>query len=133
VPTKAPTSYASLKRAVATSQHGGEIVLGRDGVGGSAPFVPAGQVAGPWRAMEVEVTPDGVKVWWLGPDNGRAVLADLSAEHVRRAYSARQLSLDKVAPDHGIVMPNWNPRAAVGVWANDCAVGVRNVTLEPLK
>jgi eukaryotic-like serine/threonine-protein kinase len=97
------------------------------------PFEQSAILPGPWRGIEVQVTPDGVKVWWTQPDGTPTPFAEMPADLVGRVYVQPQSALDQIAPKHGIVIPQWNPRAPLGVWSYRSAVAVRNVTLTPLK
>ena len=99
----------------------------------SAPFAQTGAAPGPWRTVEVEVTPRGVKAW-LGPPGEKPVpFGELTADAVHRFYAARNQGLDALTPAHGINLPAWNPRGAIGLWSVNSAVAVRNVIVSPLK
>src|SRR5262249_34067155 len=88
---------------------------------------------GPWRVIEVLVTPDEVAVLWAQPDGTLAPVGALPVVAVRRESVRPHEALDKRAPNHGITFPQWTPRAALGVWSYRSTVAIRNVTLTPLK
>ncbi|MCI0701992.1 MAG: serine/threonine protein kinase [Planctomycetia bacterium] len=132
VPKRNPERFAALTRFVITeSPTQGPVVAGAGC--GSAAFVQADKLPGPWRTIEVEVTAGSIQAWWINPDGSTSSFGKLTPEQVQRAYTARHESLDKIAPGHGIVFPAWNPRSALGVWGRGSAVTVRNVTITPLK
>ncbi|QJW96978.1 hypothetical protein FTUN_4538 [Frigoriglobus tundricola] len=98
-----------------------------------APFTQADALPGPWRTVEVEVSPRGVKAW-LGLRGEKPVpFGELTADAVRRSFTASNESSDTVGPAHGINLPAWTPRGAIGLWSINSAVAVRNLVVSPLK
>jgi hypothetical protein len=131
-PRLAPTGQARFDRVLVTESPTQRPTVSRTNLF-RAPFVQAAALPGPWRPIEVEVTPQGVKAWLGQPGVAPVAIADLKADAAGRRYTARHDGLDKGAPNHGITFPAWNPRGAIGVWAFGSAVAVRNVTVSPLK
>jgi serine/threonine-protein kinase len=101
----------------------------------STPFDQAEQLPGPWRAIELEVTPERVRASWPGKDGKMAVFADFTAEKMRAEYAKlnEHLHHPTMPRDHGIVLPDWNPRMPLGIFSARAAISVRNVTLTPQK
>ncbi|WP_162672016.1 serine/threonine-protein kinase [Gemmata massiliana] len=98
----------------------------------SVPFTQANQTPGPWRTIEVDVTPAGIAARWIRPDNTEAQFRPLPIAEVQTKYSKPHEELNNLIPDNGIKYPAWNARGAIGVWGYRSVVAVRNVTLTPL-
>jgi serine/threonine-protein kinase len=100
----------------------------------STSFIQAEQLPGPWRLIEIEVTPERVRVSWLGDDGKWVVFADMTTDAIRREYDKlnKPLTNPRFLQDHGIVIPEWSPRMPLGIWSYGTGVAVRNVILTPL-
>jgi hypothetical protein len=96
------------------------------------PFTPAAELPGPWRRIEVEVTPERVRAWW-DPTGTSPPFVDLPGEAVAAEYSKLNQKLAEINPAHGITLPPWSPRMPLGISAERAAVDVRDVTLTPLR
>jgi serine/threonine-protein kinase len=91
---------------------------------------PARTLPGPWRDLEVEVTPDRIKAVF-----GKTV------EHDAAGIAARTASLRKtlVTPPMnqyqyvlGVKLPDWSPRRALGLRFHGTTIAVRNFIVTPL-
>ena len=93
--------------------------------GGWVPLAPRPDDG--WRALVVDITPDGVAIRHDGRSAG-CVTGELDAAFQGRAAELRPLggALGTVAA------PRWSPRRPVGLWASDSWASVRNVSIEPL-
>lgn len=86
----------------------------------------------PWRVIEIEVTLAGVAARWGDrPGQPLAPLAAGTWADTRAQFAALQPRLDLLFPGAGLTVPEWTPRAAVGIWCYASAVAVRNVVLDP--
>jgi serine/threonine-protein kinase len=103
-----------------------------DGLG-AARFPPATALPGPWHVVELEVTPNGVRVWFDAPATNLGPCAGLSAADLARYFQVPNDSIDRFDPNNGLAHPAWNPRGALGVWAFGSALAVRSVTVSPLE
>lgn len=90
---------------------------------------------GPWRTVEIEVTPGTIRVRWkLTPGGEFKEAADL----VITRQPARKTFVDRLATKHDRLpkvrdlLPDWSPRAPLGIWTAQAGLTVRNVRLEPL-
>ena len=102
-------------------------------VGGPwAVISPSDNLPGPWRTIEIEVTPDRVRARWEGPDGKMADFADLSGDAVRASYADLRQKLDAAAPGHGVQLPDWAPRAPLGIWNLRSTIDVKDVSVTPL-
>jgi hypothetical protein len=99
----------------------------------NVPLAQSGVLPGPWRVIEVEVGPQGVKAWMGSLEGAPLAFPELGAARLGRCYAQKSTALDEVDPHHGLAFPAWKPRAALGVWSYRSAVAFRNVTLTPLK
>ena len=104
------------------------------GFGGvaSVPFTQANPIPGPWRPIEVEVAPTGVKAFWFQPDGTKNEFRPVPIAEVKSTYSKPHESFHALVPDSGITYPEWNARAPIGILALRSVVAIRNVTLTPL-
>jgi serine/threonine-protein kinase len=92
---------------------------------------PAGTVPGPWRLIVIDVTPERVQVWWGEPGPENSPFADLTGEQMRELYRGLEANLTRKAPDHGVTLPPWSPRAAIGIWNDRAAIDFKSVTITP--
>ena len=98
----------------------------------SVEFKQAEKMPGEWRTIEVEVDGGKIKASWINPDRTSVPFKELSATEIHQTFTAPHTALNKVDPNNGIVFPDWNPRAPLGVWAEGSSVAIRNVTVTPL-
>lgn len=99
----------------------------------NVPLAQSGTLPGPWRVIEVEVTPQSVKAWIGSLDSAPLAFTEQNAAVLGQCYTTRNSALDTFDPNHGLVFPAWKPRAALGIWSYRSALAVRNVTLTPLR
>ncbi len=97
----------------------------------SVPFTQANQTPGPWRTIEVDVTPAGIEARWIRSGDNTSRFRPLPIAEVQAKYSKPHEELNNLIPDNGIKYPAWNARGAIGVWGYRSVVAVRNVTLTP--
>ena len=90
------------------------------------------KLPGPWREIEIEVTPERVRARCEGPDGKPGEFADLTGTAVNEFHADLRRKLDTDAPNHGAVLPEWTPRAPLGVWNLRSTIDVKDVTLTPL-
>jgi hypothetical protein len=99
----------------------------RQHTGRTIPLAGRGEDQPPWRVLEIDVGPGGVTVH----HGGRSMAC--SAAEIRDLLAHRQAELGNALPDAGdLVVPPWNPRLPLGIWAFESWVSVRNVTVEPV-
>jgi len=98
-----------------------------------ASFPVLENLPGPWRVIEIEVSPDGVRAQLGNLDGIWVAFTPLEALTVRKYYEGPHPALDRLAPGHGVVPPLWTPRAALGGWTFSSAIAIRNMTVTPLK
>ncbi len=86
---------------------------------------------GPWRALEVEVSPNRVTARFEAEGGQLKEFASVSADEIRMRYAdlVKQLVLP---PNHDIAFPVWQPRMPLGIWNYRAAIAVKDVTLTPL-
>jgi hypothetical protein len=92
---------------------------------------PAGNAPGPWRLIVIDVGPEGIRVWWGEPAPENPPFADPPAEVVRKHYRELEAALDRKAPGHGVALPAWSPRMAIGIWNERAAIDFKSVTITP--
>lgn len=96
-------------------------------------FPPALLAGGKWRKVAVEVTAGGVTAfWWDDKANQwvRAARGDAARIDTKRREWADGLAEAFARP---VRPPVWSPRGALGVYASNSTVCLRNVTLTPLE
>ncbi len=96
-------------------------------------FPPALLAGGKWRKVAVEVTAGGVTAfWWDDKANQwvRAARGDAARIDTKRREWADGLAEAFARP---VRPPVWSPRGALGVYASNGTVCLRNVTLTPLE
>jgi hypothetical protein len=97
---------------------------------------------GLWRTIVVDVSPEHLRVFWdppLGadgwPDPGASPFAEHTVEAIRAHRAAHnnliQLVFAKQAGRQFARLPDWSPRASIGVWAQGADVAVKNVVVDP--
>jgi hypothetical protein len=96
-------------------------------------LAPGRTLPGPWRVIEVEVTPQNVRAWIGSLDSAPTAFAEQSAAKLGKCFTERHSALDKLNPNHGLVSPAWTGRAPFGIWSYCSSVAIRNVTLTPLQ
>lgn len=88
---------------------------------------------GQWRKFVAEVDADGVTLSWANkPGAPVRPQTALSAAELQRLRALHDEQLKLLAPLVGhehAPLPAWSPRDAVGVWAADADVAIRNVIL----
>ncbi len=97
-------------------------------------FRAAGRVhagkPGEWRALDVEVSPEGLTFWWDGKLVGRVALSRLQKFHHQALESTRRKDPDNPA------LPGFRPdvtlRGGVGLYVEEGCAAFRNVRLEPV-
>jgi eukaryotic-like serine/threonine-protein kinase len=99
---------------------------------GHIQFVPAAGQTGPWRTIEIEVSPERVLCWWQQPDGTKALFADRTFTECR-AVDARFLDeLNAKVPNHGIMNLPLSSRMPIGIWNERASISLRNVSVTPL-
>ncbi|HEY1188497.1 MAG TPA: serine/threonine-protein kinase [Gemmata sp.] len=126
-----PGKCAQFRRAALIQQPHRNIDLAHGGIR-AVPFAQADQMPGPWRPIEIQVTPDGVQAFWPNAEGQMVPFADLSAAAVRAEYAKHEQKFAPLPAGHGLKVPAWRPRMPLGIWAHRAAVDVRNVVLTPL-
>jgi len=100
-------------------------------VGQSKEFRPAlpgaGQLA-PWRRLEVEVTPEGVKAYWGLTPEGR----DLVAEVPTAGLVEKMAFVKKLNPGFAGLPAELHPRSGLGLYVHKGKVSFRRIVLQPL-
>jgi hypothetical protein len=93
-------------------------------------FTPNVTRPGPWRTLEVEVTPTEVRPRWLAKD-GKTMksLVGIPPLDPRHQFATLQDDLNTYHPQSGITLPAWNSRRGLGIVVTASAVNVRNVTV----
>jgi hypothetical protein len=97
------------------------------------PFEPQEIDPKPWRKLVVEVSPDLLRVRW-GDQRAVATLWELSAADLRAQTESlrNELSRFPIAPGVELVLADWSPRAALGLYVFRGSVSYRNVVVQPL-
>ena len=95
------------------------------------PFTPKNLPPNVWRKLVVDVSPAGVTAVFSGPDRVTHGQVRLSAELLEEQIDQHNRNHAPFYPGFAIPRQKWNPRGALGVYAHDSAVAVRNVTVEP--
>jgi serine/threonine-protein kinase len=88
--------------------------------------LPPARGPGSWRVIEMDMTPERIRVWCGQPDGTLVPFVDQPVAALQSAYGTP-------VPEVGNVALAWNPRGALGIWAEASTVAVRNVTVTPLK
>jgi hypothetical protein len=127
---KVSDNAVSLRRFIMLQNPGGIAPSHKSGLA-NLEFQPAANLPGPWRRIEVEVTPEKVRAWWREPDGTMKSIADLSAGQIRAEYAGLPQKLTQ-APNHGVTLPQWHPRMPLGIWNESAAIDVRNFTITPI-
>ncbi len=94
-------------------------------------FMPAVNRPGEWRTVEFHVTAGGFTPRW-SPDGTEPT--PLNGPLVKPAsveYALTQPLLDMAFPRRGLKVPNWTPRAPLGLFAHSSALAVKNVVITP--
>jgi eukaryotic-like serine/threonine-protein kinase len=92
------------------------------------------KLPGPWRALEIEVTPDRVRAWCDNAKGERTQFADLSADELRALRDQQRKNYDQtVGAAAGVTLPDWSPRGAIGIWNMRSTIAVKDVSVAPLK
>jgi serine/threonine-protein kinase len=108
-------------------------LLGRGGhtvILDDAPCSPARTLPGPWRDLEVEVTPDRIKAVF-----GKTVEHDAAGIAARTATLRKTLVTPPLSQFQyvlGVNLPDWSPRRALGLRFHGTTVAVRNFIVTPL-
>jgi hypothetical protein len=92
--------------------------------------LPAGG-PGPWRRIVIDVSPERVRVWWGEPSEENAPFAEMTGDVTRKRYLSLQTRLTADIGNHGVVLPEWSPRMAIGIWNERAAIDFKNVTITP--
>jgi hypothetical protein len=89
---------------------------------------PVRNLPGPWRRLEVEVAHDRV----VASVDGRA-FARIDGESLRDRSDTLQAKVNAQFPDGRVQLARWTPRSPFGLWVYSAQVGVRNVTVTPIR
>jgi serine/threonine-protein kinase len=95
-------------------------------------FQPAARPGGPWRRLEVEVTPEAVRAWW-GED--RQPVGVLTAQGVVNHTTLALTLRKKMRPDDRSVDridPGLVPRGSLGLVISESSASFCRVVVEPL-
>ncbi|MFO0802357.1 MAG: serine/threonine-protein kinase [Gemmataceae bacterium] len=96
------------------------------------PFVPNPlSWPGHWRGLRFDVTPEGITAYWsaTGAGGDFVEVQRLAAESIQSQYRSLADDLKSLVPG---VVPQWRPRAALGVMAFRSTIAFHNVSIEPL-
>lgn len=129
---------ARLEFATALSQFNCYPVMRHHGSNGEPGLVfePRQQNPVPWRTIVLNVSPDGVEMFW-GTNGGPLVLAHRVTAHdcfvdrqeVRADVNDGRLGV--LLGDKAAAIPAWHPRRGLGIWAQQSTVSIRNVIIQP--
>lgn len=91
----------------------------------------AKQLPGPWRQIDIEIRPEGVKAWWDGEPKP---FADLPTAALLGRFAETPKRLEKsIGMDHGVPAPVWSPRMPFGIWAHRVSIDVKDVVVTALE
>ena len=92
---------------------------------------PAGPNGGPWRQLEVEVTPEGLRGVWETQD----IIGQITAIEVEKNTRYALSTMQSIKAD-GVflkgITPKYCPRAPLGVYVYKGSVSFRHVVIEPI-
>jgi serine/threonine-protein kinase len=93
--------------------------------------VAVAQRPGPWRTIEIDVTPGELRARWRD-EKHKKELKGVPPLVPADQFAEIQGKLNATRPGTAIVLPPWSPRLPLGIYARRSAVNVRNVTVAPL-
>jgi eukaryotic-like serine/threonine-protein kinase len=96
-------------------------------------FDPANELPGPWRLIEIEVSPARVRTMWQEPNGTMIEFASVSADTIRKEYARLGEKINEDSPNREVTIPVWSPRMAIGIWSDRAAIDIRNVSISPLR
>lgn len=94
-----------------------------------AVFKPSGFKGGPWRDLEISVTPEKIVGSW-----DSSVVGTLPAAQVAREFDKFQTFARKTIPDDPLLVsmsPEYKPRGGIGLYVQQSSAFFRNVTFTP--
>jgi hypothetical protein len=99
---------------------------------GHTPFTPPVGQTGPWRVIEIEVSPDQILCWWQEPDGTMTLFANKTLKQCNDADAAFLTELNARVPNHSVVIQPVSPRMPIGIWNERASIAIRNVSITPL-
>ncbi|QJW96980.1 serine/threonine-protein kinase [Frigoriglobus tundricola] len=91
-------------------------------------FVPRDNAMPPWRVVTFDVTPEGVALFWSAEGDPPQLVGRISPKEI-----ADERRRDPVLLAGGASPgPEWAPRRPLGIWLDDSAVSIKNVTIRSL-
>ncbi len=93
-------------------------------------FVRALALPGPWRPVEIDVTPEGVVVRWPDDAGKMVEFANVSSGELRERYRDMQKALNLEFPN--LILPDWSPSMPFGIWCYRSSIDLKNVIVTPL-
>src|SRR5262249_1462298 len=124
-----PDAGVQLRRALCIQRPdlGGEV----DSTGiWSEEFFRAEQLAGPWRTIELGVSPEQVRVRFIPTPEVVKESPPFAGGFIQMHYARLNEKLVRV-PGHGIQLPGWSPRLPFGIWNDRAAIDVKDVSVFP--
>ena len=97
----------------------------------SVEFTPTPGRPGVWRQIDVEVTPDDVRVFWKALEGNE--FQEIRRTKGRLTNPKERFANAPFGADPRIVVPPWSPRMAFGIYTRSCAVAIKNITISPLR
>jgi hypothetical protein len=92
------------------------------------PALPEPGRPAPWRRLEVEVTPEGVKAYWGLTPEGRDLVAEVpTADLVEKMAFVKKLN-----PGFAGFPAEFRPRSGLGLYVLHGKVSFRRIVLQPL-
>ena len=100
-------------------------------------FKPAPIRPGFLRTIEVDVTPERIRVFWLAEENAaRQEVLHLKGYLFIPGVEYPEMQKILNAPPYagrGLVLPTWSPRMPLGLYTYGSAVTIKSLTVTPLK
>jgi hypothetical protein len=103
------------------------------GVSG-APFHPVGGAGGPWRQLEVTVTPEGLRATWDGQPVGNDLPISTVVNRLKEALDQRSQGSpdDPDAPFVRQIPSDFPLRGSLGLYVDRGSARFRSIRIEPL-
>jgi serine/threonine-protein kinase len=91
------------------------------------------RLPGVWRTIEIEVTSDSIRAWWMKPDGTMVKFVDMTADDIQALETNLRKKLEEDSPNRGLVVQDWSPRSPLGIWNYRSRIDVKDVTVTPFK
>jgi serine/threonine-protein kinase len=130
-PEQAANHGVQMLTATAVARVGGVALMENTFLRTNLPFEPRSIPQPPWRVLTIDVTPEGVELFWSAAGDEPVRAGRINSEEIAHERQAARDRIGAIART-AVPVPDWAPQRSFGICADDSVVAIKNVTIRSL-